>query len=227
MINKLKVFYNEYISITLIIILIGITSAVGMNWILYNGIPGVETSISRDGWTSFSGAFIGGALTLIGVNMTISNETRRRRNEEKPIIVLSKKSRTNDAFFCFSIFKVTKEFILGDFEDRYEFKFFMEDFQIENIGKNPIFKIHVKFIFSNGEIHEIVENGLIKSNEILLKKDVFYLKKNDIVLREIIFKVYDVYNNMYSTEITCECESNQQILKIKRINYNKVSEKIH
>ena len=225
MINKLKVFYNEYISITLIIIFIGIFSAASMNLILYNGIPCVETNISRDGWASFSGAFIGGALTLIGVNITIKNEARRRREEEKSIIVLGE---SNKEEYCFS-FKIDKMGTSNNIVERY--KFTLQDFKIVNIGKNPVYKITLSFFFKDeNQAINLSYKGLIKSGEELEMYKEIEFNSNDKILKKISITFFDVFNNVHMTEFICKSEIKKKVgypddyLMVNDIQYKKVAE---
>ncbi|WP_352407859.1 hypothetical protein [Acetoanaerobium noterae] len=236
MINKLKVFYNEYISITLIIIFIGIFSAASMNLILYNGIPCVETNISRDGWASFSGAFIGGALTLIGVNITIKNEARRRREEdrrrreeEKSIIILGE---SNKEEYCFA-FKIDKiDTNIGE-----QYRFTLRDFKITNVGKNPVYKIMISFYFK--DIDKPIDKPIDKKYERLIKsgEEVDISEKiefngNDKILESISITFFDVFNNVHMTEFTCKSENKKKVgypddyLMVNDIQYKKVAERI-
>lgn len=213
MINKLIVFCKENISIALIIICIGIFSALIMNWILYNGVPILKTNISRDGWASFSGAFIGGSLTLIGVNLTIKNEAKRRRDAEKPIIILSKYN--SKYYFFFSINSVNQGFELKN-----------GCLKVENIGLSPIYKLVIKFEFDNEESIELKYENIFKVGEVVKLLDKKGLVSQPVKLSKIYIMGYDLKNAVYLTEIGCESEVTGEFLKVNEINYIKVAERI-
>lgn len=219
--------FIEYKSIFFLIILIGIFSAAVMNGILYNGVPILKTNISRDGWASFSGAFIGGALTLIGVNITIKNEARRRRDEEKSIIILGK---SNKEQYCFA-FKIDKIYTDNHIDERYRFT--LLDFKITNVGRNPVYKIMILFYFK--DIDEPIDKkheSLIKSGEEVNISEEIEFNRNDIILERISITFYDVFNNVYVSEIKCTSEKEEiehyqeDYLMIKEISYVKVAERI-
>ena len=220
--------FIEYKSIFFLIILIGIFSAAVMNGILYNGIPILKTNISRDGWASFSGAFIGGALTLIGVNITIKNEARRRREEEKSIIILGE-SNKEEYCFAFKIDKIDKiDTNIGE-----GYRFTLRDFKITNVGKNPVYKIMISFYFK--DIDKPIDKKyerLIKSGEEVDISEKIEFNGNDKILESISITFYDVFNNVYVSEIKCTSEKEkiehyqEDYLMIKEISYVKVAERI-
>ena len=136
--------------------------------------------------------------------------------------------KSNKEQYCFA-FKIDK--IYTSIGERYRFT--LRDFKITNVGKNPVYKIMILFYFK--DIDKPIEKkyeSLIKSGEEFNISEEIEFNRNDIILERISITFYDVFNNVYVSEIKCTSEKEkiehyqEDYLMIKEISYVKVAERI-